>query len=242
MAATGGAATMALMTPRGLKIRLDLERAFSLLGRLWVKDQRTDAFRVLKTCEAIELIPELLSLCVGLAIAVQLGTSSVWWVVPALLGGRIAGFFLIAFGRIDVLRAPGLLWCSLVWSYVPFHLELMIALVGIPLVLGFHCGWQLGLLWITGCFLAVVVQMLLELVVFWRHHRLSGEPITMAETSFFNAYRLHADRLGLPRDITVDDEEVASGIWVACLKDYASKWPEAVARFPVTQETQQLID
>ena len=58
-----------------------------------------------------------------------------------------------------------------------------------------------------------------------------GYPLSQAEINFFNAYRLHADRLGLTRDIEVSDAEVASGGWKACLEDYAQKYPEAVARF-----------
>ena len=54
---------MPIYTPRGLKIRLEPEYAFSLLARL---DPRVPPFRVLKTTEGIDLVPSAIALIVGL--------------------------------------------------------------------------------------------------------------------------------------------------------------------------------
>jgi hypothetical protein len=45
---------MAIFTPRGLKIRLDIPLAFALMSRLYPK---FSAFKILKTTEGIDLLP-----------------------------------------------------------------------------------------------------------------------------------------------------------------------------------------
>ncbi len=61
-------------------------------------------------------------------------------------------------------------------------------------------------------------------------HRL-GFPLSESEVNFFNAFRLNADRLGLPRSLEVTENEIATGGWEKCLEDYAAKHPEAVTSF-----------
>ena len=54
---------MAIYTPRGLKVRLPIDFAFALIARLYPK---YDAFKVLRTTEAIELMPKALSAVAGI--------------------------------------------------------------------------------------------------------------------------------------------------------------------------------
>ena len=56
---------------------------------------------------------------------------------------------------------------------------------------------------------------------------------TASERYFFNAYRLHADRIGATRDTSVSDSEIDENNWKAPLQWLASEWPEVVARFSV---------
>ncbi len=58
-----------------------------------------------------------------------------------------------------------------------------------------------------------------------------GYPLSFAEVNFFNAYRLHADRLGAPQSTEVTKDEINTKHWKQCLDDYEEKYPEAVARF-----------
>lgn len=47
------------MTPRGLKIRIEIPIGFTLIARLWKCDLNIDAFRVLKTVERLEHNPSV---------------------------------------------------------------------------------------------------------------------------------------------------------------------------------------
>lgn len=59
---------MPVWTPRGLKIRFEPQYAFSLLARIWTRDERQDAYAVLKTTEAIEEVDGLLALVFALIV------------------------------------------------------------------------------------------------------------------------------------------------------------------------------
>lgn len=231
---------MALMTPRGLKIRLGLDGGFSLLARLWRRDPRTDAFRVLKTCEAITHIPVVLSVLAGAVLAIWPAAASPLWLGAALVLGRVAGTLLTAMGRFDVVRPFGLLWLGLIWSWLPSVVRAPL-IVGIPAALGFLMGWWWAIAWIVGSVSAVVFSSGLEFLIVVINKQRVGQGFTAAEIDFFNAYRLHADRLGVTRDIDVTEEEAASGDWRECLNDYAEKWPEAVARFPLGADDLELL-
>lgn len=214
---------MSIMTPRGLKIRLDESWAFSLIARVWKADSRTDAFRVLKTCEAIESVPSVLSYISGIAVAFGYPDSP--WCIPiAILAGRVAGLCLTRLGLFIVLQPTGVLRLALVWSYIGGYGILLLGGLVAVYIAG---GWPAVVMWMVGYPLVVVATSCgeLALVMLLRH------PLLIAETNFFNAYRLHAQRLGLTLEISVEDGEMASGDWEECLQDYAVKHPEAVAQF-----------
>ena len=100
------------MTPRGLKIRIDVQTGFALMARLWQKDNETDAFRVLKTCEGLEHIPSIFAFVAGLA---GLFLGSEWWHVAAgIVGGSILGKLLTMFGAFVL---PGLPTFATLWSW-----------------------------------------------------------------------------------------------------------------------------
>jgi len=219
---------MAIMTPTGLKIRLGVEWAFALLARLWKKDPATDAFRVLKTCEAIEYVPTVASLLAGLAVTL-LCRDSLWTIPLAVVAGRLAGFILTQAGMFLIIRPFGLLVLARIWCHLPntsiiLYVILLAALYA-------TLGWVIPALWVAGGLAARIVLLVAEHAWIARNFRQTGEPFTPAEVNFFNAYRLHADRLGLTRNISVPDEEIGLGDWQKCLMDYAVKYPEAVARF-----------
>lgn len=221
---------MALMTPRGLKIRLPIEHAFALLARLWRTDRRTDAFRVLKTCEAIEDIPTVMATGAGAAAAFW--PASPTYAMPlAIVLGQVFGVLLTQFGVYVIVRPLGLLLAATLFSYIPLWSTLI---VQAPIV-GF-IAWKLGWVpvalwigaWIGGVIMAWAVRFKLTK---WRYNKSGGIILTGSEVNFLNAYRLHADRLNVTRDLSVSDEEIESGGWETCLMDYAKKYPEAVARF-----------
>jgi len=220
---------MPFMTPRGLKIRFDVPFGFTLLGRLWRHDRRHDAFRVLKTCEAIEEVPSVLALIAGL-IAVLMPQSPLWAIPIAIVAGKLVGYLLTQFGMFIVLQPLGLVLLARVWSYIPFWPTLI---VHVPLLVWFSIafGWLVVALWIIGYVVAFVSYWALDFrVAEWRF-RQSGIPVTGSEVSFINAYRLHAAKMGVTVDVDVPDGEMSNGSWELCLADYAMKYPEAVRRF-----------
>ncbi len=96
---------MPVFTPRGLKIRFDSPYVFSLIGRVWSKDRKRDAFRVLKTCEGVEQLDTMLAYVAGLVVG--LWTSyPVWAITIAVVAGRFVGFLVVRFG---IFAIPGLL-------------------------------------------------------------------------------------------------------------------------------------
>jgi len=225
------------MTPRGLKIRLGLDWAFTLIARLWQKDPRTDAFRVLKTVEAIEYVPTVLAFA-GSITAALVPSWPIWSVTIGAIAGTLLGVMLTRSGMFIILRPLGIMMLARAWSYFPGFGELhIVALVVRCLVR----GWWLIPAWLVGHAAGAILQMGLEFLFVKLYHKLTGQPFTPSEINFFYAYMLHADRLGITRDIDVSDSEIEQGKWYACLADYAEKWPEAVARFPLTHEDWELL-
>jgi len=79
--------------------------------------------------------------------------------------------------------------------------------------------WQYAAAWIGSSVLAFAIRSIFERFYFDE----TGRPVTPAEANFFKVYRQHADRLGLPRSIEVEEDEIRSGEWQRCLQDYEAK-------------------
>ncbi len=182
---------MAIYTPRGLKIRIPARWAFGLIGRLWERDRQTDAFRVLKTCEAIESVPATLAYSAGI-VAACLYPLSPWAIAPARVSGALLGLCLTQMGLFIILRPTGALGLAYVWSWVNGYGILLVVGIGIAFA---QAGWQGAAFWVLGGIVAFLAN---EAVGFWltawNFNRL-GEAFTESEVNFFNACRLHADDL-----------------------------------------------
>lgn len=211
---------MAIYTPRGLKIRLSPRIAFGLIARLYPK---VTAFKILKTVEGIESLPTVVSFVTGLycfatrleplktGVAVFIG-----YLVATLINLR--GLYFI----------PGLVSLGTLYSYVSGFGLLLIVLC----VFGFLvAGWQSVLAFFVGKYLAWAIAQVIELIDTRRMYKLSGYPFTASEKYFFNAYRLHASKLGVTTDITVSEEEAEEDNWRTAFTDLATRWPQVVARF-----------
>lgn len=209
---------MAVTTPTGLTIRFPAEYTFALLARLWAKDPRTDARRVLRTCEGIDSIPGMLGFLFGL-IAGLSANVSVWWILVGGIGGRLIGYAITSLGLFII---PGLVSLGMLWCYLPV---LAISQIAAAVVVGMSRGWGAAGIWITAVLAGVVLELLLDAVYARRTYRLTGLVLWSSDRSFINAYRLHADRLGVTRDLEVGVDEVLSSAWSDCLADYTSKCP-----------------
>jgi hypothetical protein len=212
------------MTPRGLKIRIDIPSGFTLLSRLWENDPKTDAFRVLKTSEGLESIPAFAGF-IGAFIGVFYGSAS-WHVAAGLVTGNVLGTLLTMFGAFVI---PGLPTIVTWWSWISGYG----LLTGVGLASAWVLkGWGFAAAWIAGLFIAFVISnVFIQWPRMMYYKKKVGVPFTQSEINFFNAYRLHADRLGISHSIEVSEDEIQSGGWQRCLEDFASKYPEAVAKF-----------
>ena len=85
---------MAIFTPRGLKIRLQTELAFTYIARL---HPRFTAFQVLKTVEGIELIPSIFAFATGLFTFFNNYSPTdiaIYVCIATIIGGLITAFGL----------------------------------------------------------------------------------------------------------------------------------------------------
>ena len=236
---------MSLQTPRGLKIRLPVEYAFALMARLWRVDARTDAFRVLKTCEAIWMVPGVLAFIVGLT-GVFLIDSHPAWLLLALPAGRVVGSLLIQFGFVGSLSDIGLVRLAEIVSHFSGY-GLLHAGASVALWLNF--GWPAVGFWFAGAILAVVGSSMIEVICFRFRHRaiINGREsvadrviVGSSELYFLHAYRLHANRLGVTKSLAMDPRELEKNPgsdpdWLLCVYDLFGKWPAMAGRFEVPE-------
>ena len=218
---------MAIYTPRGLKIRLSLQWTFGLLGRLWKVDRSTDAFRVLKTCEAIDHIPAVLAYACGLAVAV-LAPHQSWAIVVARPVAAVLGVLLTQMGAFAVLRPAGILAAGRAWSWISGYGVLFLVAGGVVYAVA---GWPGVAFWLAGGIAAFFAGETVGARMARARYGRLDDSLTSAEVNFFNAYRLHADQLGLTRNLLLEDGEQKSETWLECLVDYAKNYPAAVRRF-----------
>lgn len=213
---------MAIYTPRGLKIRLGVGHAFTLMARLYPD---VDAFKILKTTEGLESIPAMLAFIAGLvSFTLHLHPLEIGFYVFIV---SVAGALITGFG---LFLIPGLPKLGTIYSYLSGFGILLIVLA----IYGFYSAGLYGVAaFFGGKFLAGIINNGIGFLITKRIHSQVGLALTTSEINFFNAYRLHASRLGKSTDITVTDEEALQENWKACLEDLALKWPEVVNRFTV---------
>lgn len=211
---------MAIFTPRGLKIRLQLDYTFALMARLFPK---VDAFRVLKTTEGLEQLNGSATFIVGF-ICFYLKLE------PVQIGILVftASFIITVLDIKGLFLFPGLVSIGTLYSYLTGYglLLIVLSVAGLLLV-----GWQGVLAFFAARLLAGMINGLLNWLEVKRIHELSNLALTASERHFFNAYRLHASRLGITTDISVTDEELKRENWEHVFEDLAAKWPEVVSRF-----------
>ncbi len=213
---------MAIYTPRGLKVRIAVPYAFGLMARL---SPKVSPFRILKTTEGIESMPGMLAFVAGLvAFAMRLPPLEVGILVAAL---QLFGILLNLFGFYVI---PGLVALATLYSYLAGYGVFLVAVVAVGFL---TVGWQGVLAFFIGRLVAGVASMILG---FWqtsRYHKLTGHAFTASEVHFFNAYRLHASRIGVTTDIDLGDSELQENHWGPTFEAFASEWPEVVQRFTV---------
>lgn len=211
---------MAIYTPRGLKIRLGVNYAFALMARLYPK---VDAFKVLKTTEGLELIPNMLAFITGLilfSLKIDGIQMSIYVLIATVIGTIItlSGMFIF----------PGLPKLATLFSYIHGFgiLSILIALYGFAFV-----GWRGVAAYFIGRILGEIINYIIGFFSTKRAHLKTGISLTSVERNFFNAYRLYASKINKTIGIDVSDEELEEDTWFECFEDFATKYPEVTRRF-----------
>jgi hypothetical protein len=223
---------MAIYTPRGLEINLRVPYAFALMQRLYPK---VDAFKVLKTTEALESIPAALAFSSGLAcFYLKVGYYHIALYSFALF---MAGVVITFLG----IMVPVLPSLGTFYSYVSGFGILLVGLIAYGFV---TVGWRGVMAYFVGRCGAGIVAWAID---GWNTRRIYARDralFHLSEINFLNAYRLHAsetiDAISFDSyysefkrkmDVAVSDEEMKEDNWKACFDDLALRWPEVASRF-----------
>lgn len=211
---------MAVYTPRGLKIRLSVPEAFALMTRLY---PQVTPYRVLKTTEAIELIPSTLSVIfVFIAIKLELSLISVFLVV---IGAHIIGKLLTTFGLFII---PGLVSISHLFSYFNGY--------GIFLILIFiFGGWKILLIFCATQICTFFIGNFIEDFQIKFYLKKTGLFFSASEMSFISAYRIHASRFGKITDTALSANELKENYWMEVFIYFAQKWPQVAIRMKMDE-------
>ena len=211
---------MAIFTPRGLKIRLATDLAFTYLARLHPK---FSAFQVLKTVEGIELIPSTFAFATGLYLFFNdcLPTDiAIYVCIATIIGGLITTFglyvipFMVRFiTGLSYLRGFGIFTIGII-------------ITGLLTV-----GWKGTLFYFIVRYTASLILFFIDTWQMKMAHKKTGFAFTASERNFFNAYRLHASRMGVTTNLELEDGELESGKWELPYMMLQLKWPEVTARF-----------
>lgn len=211
---------MAIFTPRGLKIRLATDLAFTYIARLQPK---FTAFQVLKTVEGIELIPSTFAFVTGLYIFFNKYSPTdiaIYVGVATVIGGLIKAFGLYVIPFM-VRFITGL---SYLHGFGIF--TIVIIITGVLTI-----GWEGTLFYFVGRYTASFFLFIIDTWQTKMTHKKTGFALTASERNFFNSYRLHASRIGVTTSLELEDGELESGKWELPYMMLQLKWPEVTARF-----------
>ncbi len=211
---------MAIYTPRGLKIRLPVEYAFTLIGRLY---PRVSAYKVLKTTEAIESLPNAFAYIVALnSFNDSLSPHQVFFFTFVTF---VIGFIVASF---DIFLLYIFELAGKIYSYLSGYFILYIIIVSY----GYYAsGWTGVLAYLLAVLLGELVKMGSEIIISKIRKSQKKRILTTSEFSFLNAYRFYAYKLAISRSVKVSENEIKSGKWQLPFSDLQAKWPEVTRRF-----------
>jgi hypothetical protein len=210
---------MAVVTPRGVKVRLPTDYAFALIGRL---HPRVTAYRVLETTDVLHRVPNLL-LYVCALVCLAAGASSPPQILLPLVLAHLVGTFLTLLG---LWMAPLLMMAAVVFTYLSGYGALFLIIAGLAYLRG---GMEAIAGYVAGIVLSIPARLLVERL--YRRAGHSDRDMGRAETNFLNAYKFHAALLGEDTSTSVLDVECDEQNWHDSFVDLASSHPEVTARF-----------
>lgn len=210
---------MTIFTPRGLKIRVDTDEAFSLLAAIHPEVHPKFA---LECVEGLELYPRLAAATAAIATC-MLGLSV--WVAVATIGiVRLVAFFLSATG---LLLVPGMVSIGRLYSKIS-GFGLLVFIVGGA---GFVAdSWRGALLYVLGLYGSGAATLAIDVLVFVPiRRRLLGGLLYTSEINFFTIVSMFSASIGRTPDL---DELICQGEdkKAEVFSAYASTCPEAATR------------
>jgi hypothetical protein len=222
---------MAIFTPRGLKIRLRTDVAFTYLARLHPK---VKAFEVLQTVEALELLPSLFAFGAGIFLLVNNYPPyavALWVFISSYSGGLIS-----LSGRTPAV----FIWLSKRLSLIDGYGLFTILLIAVGL---FFSEWENTVFYFIGRYSASFILFLQQMFIGRSLKKKFGNAVTISEMNFFNAYKFHANRVGAKTGLDLRPYELENGKWFEAYSLLESEWPTITARFTDNEivEEQRLI-
>ncbi|CAN7695540.1 hypothetical protein [Paenibacillus sp. LjRoot56] len=210
---------MAIYTPQGLKISLDVPTSFGLMARLY-PDIKPDS--ILKTTESISVMPSSLGFVTGiLCFALQLSPSHI----------AICTLFAMTVGIL--LTFSGIVWFPFIQLGAMFsHIYGLFLPTIIAVAIGFVLtGWAGVASYMVSRIVASVVSILVSIGFTTQSSIYNGSRISTAERNFFNAYRYHALQLGKSTSLELSRDELKEAYWGQTYQDLLSSHPNLQKRF-----------
>lgn len=210
---------MAIYTPRGLKIRLSVDYAFTLMARLYPK---VNAFKVLKLTEGLESLHSLITCSLGfLCFYLKLSLIEIGIIIfiASIISSLITikGFFI-----------PGFIQLGTLYSYISGFAILPISMI----IFGYiNNGWQSVIVFYVSIFVARYFRDIMKQMQLKKIYSKIDLILTVSEIIFFNAYIYYAKKLNKTIDITVSADEITKNEWMIPYEDLALNWPKIVNRF-----------
>ncbi len=211
---------MAIFTPSGLKIRLEIPFAFALMSRLYPK---VPAFKILKTTEEIAILPN--SIAFAVTIVCLVSNVEPIYIIFNVIIFHIITHIILMFG---LFIFPGLVIYGKLFNFVWHFGIYYIIIIAVGLI---YSSWQ----GVVAYFIARLFCVLIDFVIGYFYAKRGikhlGYPLGLSERDFFSAYCYHASRIGASTDLEVTDFELRKEFYSKSLNQLAREYPKVVARF-----------
>ncbi|MCH8823391.1 MAG: hypothetical protein IH984_07770 [Planctomycetes bacterium] len=214
---------MSFKTPRGRQIDIPIEEAFTLMARIGNRGQGKDAHYVLRTCEALDNIPEVIAYAAGFCV-VFLANWEPWVIVAAMSAGGLLGITLLTSWTYFVI--PVLVSLLRFYNYVPELIRIFLPMG----VVFWGLGWVGLLFWILGFFIGALLNVTVISVASRRTYRETGRVLGRAERCFARACQICARQSGvnLQDETTTSDADSDESLsWEECWEAYRERNPES---------------
>ena len=203
----------AFITPRGVKIRMPVEDAFAMMGRLYPKRKPEE---ILKTVEGLDFISNMV-VYITLLFLIYMNVN-------------IISFILLT--SIAVIFAKFIVHKGLIFSHrmiIPYYLSLIPFTIwyAVMFVFAFLNNGLSGVGILLG---ALIISFVIENIYESFVVKAYNGKITMAEIEFILAYRLHAVSVNIAweEDCYDMEAEIENNTWEKPLYEYISKFPHTI--------------